>query len=79
MIPLLRFDYVNHRNEPHIYEVIPIEVGYMRCKCFPNEPEKMSWGMKAVCVKRDGTARSVVRTFAFVKMIDIVEVPVETG
>lgn len=79
MIPLLKFRYVNHRNEPHSYEVIPIEVGYIRCKCFPSDPEKLSWGVRAVCIRRDGIERAVVRSFAFVKMHDLQEVPVETG
>lgn len=78
MNPSLKFDYVNHKNEPHNYEVIPIEVGFMRCKCFPNDPEKLSWGIKAVCIKRDGVARSVIRTFAFVKMTNLEESPIET-
>jgi hypothetical protein len=78
MIPLLQFDYVNHRNEPHNYEVIPIELGFMRCKCFPTDPEKESWGMQAVCIRRDGISRVAIRSFAFVKMTNMQETSVET-
>jgi hypothetical protein len=75
MMTALQFAYSNHRNENHVYKVLPIEVGWFRCKCFPSDPEKESWGIRALCLERDGELRNVIRTFAVVKMIGVIEIP----
>lgn len=74
MYDALEFEYVNHKGEKHTYKVIPIEMGWQRCKCFPNDPERHSWGIRALVLVRSGVVRNVVRSFAIAKMNNVREV-----
>lgn len=73
---LLKFSYVNHNNQFHTYKVIPVDVRFDRCKCFPGQPEKKAWIMECIVLERSGEERHVRRSFALVKMEDVEEVAI---
>lgn len=75
----IQFEYVNHRIQKHKYTVLPLSVYFGPCMCFPDNPNKEAWVMKAFVLDRSGEARHVIRHFALVKLENVTEVPLETG
>jgi hypothetical protein len=64
----LFFSYINHRGELHSYLVEPIVLGFGPCQCFPEDPDRPVWHIRASVIERDHEPRPGERSFALIKM-----------
>jgi hypothetical protein len=64
----LSFSYINHRGELHSYLVEPIELDFGPCQCFPDDPDRPVWHIRANVIERDHEPRPGERSFALIKM-----------
>lgn len=64
----LSFSYINHRGDLHSYLVEPIAMEFGPCQCFPEDPDRPVWHIRANVIERDHEPRPGERSFALVKM-----------
>lgn len=70
----LKFNYINHRGEYHVYLVVPRMIEFGKCECFPEEPDRETWVLRCHVLERDWKPRPSERSFAMMKIKDIEEV-----